>query len=194
MSDRHVDVEPVAVFPSFVALSVFTVVMRVYVRKRLVQAFLIEDWLCVLALILYLAQSGLSLRMARIGQSSALRMSATKNMTNVSQTPISFSLTVGLTKAVTDRHCRCCCLPLWLCRTQAIARILLSSLRHRALAARSDLRDAYHVHRRLSLVYLSGSFLVLSPDKAHSNCIIRPVCRRCALRCQHPPRQPERAF
>ncbi|THX96012.1 hypothetical protein D6D02_09861 [Aureobasidium pullulans] len=83
MSDRHVDVEPVAVFTSFVALSVFTVAMRVYVRKRLVQAFLIEDWLCVLALILYLAQSGLSLRMARIGQSSALRMSATKNMTNI---------------------------------------------------------------------------------------------------------------
>lgn len=66
----HSRTSGVAVPTVFITLSVLTVALRTYVRKRLLGVFLVEDWLCLLTLIFFVAQTGLLFEFDSLMQSS----------------------------------------------------------------------------------------------------------------------------
>ncbi|KAH0287524.1 hypothetical protein M436DRAFT_57781 [Aureobasidium namibiae CBS 147.97] len=79
----------VAVPTVFLIFSVLAVVLRAYVRKRLLRVFLVEDWLCVLTLVFFITQTGLLFEFDSLLQSFSFDFGTFEKIINALQVVIS---------------------------------------------------------------------------------------------------------
>lgn len=79
----HISNRMAAVPSIFLALSVIFVGLRIYVRIKLLRAFPTEDWLCLIALLFFVAQAGLLLGFDALLASPKLDVEVLRRIINV---------------------------------------------------------------------------------------------------------------
>lgn len=94
----------VAVPTVFLILSVLAVVLRVYVRKRLLRVFLVEDWLCVLTLAFFITQTGLLFKFDSLLQSSSFDFGTFEKIINVRLSSRFPATSSKLTQGIAGSH------------------------------------------------------------------------------------------
>lgn len=71
----------------FLVLSACTVGLRIYVRTGLLRSFLVEDWFCVLTMVLFVAQTALLYEFDGLLRTSEPGLGTYMTIINVSSTP-----------------------------------------------------------------------------------------------------------